>query len=173
VAHHHTIECISDPPIHCKVTGESMTMEHKFKLPSWKGKTHSIKVITSRHHIGYDALVIADQIGIVMEENGHASPGAAFNAAMTRARETYPEEFGGRHPSEGQPGKLTADQARALGWFAKKNGRTWKSQLNLMWQDGRDADQIDGHLLRQVRNNLGPSWLIRTSLADIQKIARS
>ena len=50
-------------------------------------------------------------------------------------------------------------QAQAIAAFAKKHGRQWKSELNNAWLNGDDAREPDGHLLRQVRNQLGPSWL--------------
>jgi hypothetical protein len=56
-------------------------------------------------------------------------------------------------------GDLTPEQAQRLVIFARYYGRTWKSELNDMWQSGRDANEVDGHLLRQIRNQQGPTWL--------------
>lgn len=53
----------------------------------------------------------------------------------------------------------TPEQLQALVDFSKRHGRYWKRELNLMWFNGRDADEPNGHLLRQVRNQLGPTWL--------------
>ena len=58
----------------------------------------------------------------------------------------------------------TAEQLARLQSFAAEHGRNWKSELLGMWLNGRDANQHDGHLLRQVRNQLGPSWLSRFTL---------
>ena len=56
----------------------------------------------------------------------------------------------------------TPEQMVALTEFAERYGRTWKSQLNKMWMDGYSrVEQQTGktHLLQQVRNTFGPSWL--------------
>ncbi len=59
----------------------------------------------------------------------------------------------------------TRDQLRALVAFAKENGRTWKSQLNQEWMNGcvYNTDLI------HVRNQFGPSWLVRFSLKDAER----
>lgn len=55
----------------------------------------------------------------------------------------------------------TDEQIAALRTFADAYGRKWKETLSDFWLNGRDVNSIpqDGHLLRQVRNTLGPSWL--------------
>lgn len=53
------------------------------------------------------------------------------------------------------------EQQCRLDEFKRRFGTAWKSKLGAMWADGRDADQPDGHLLRQLRNELGPSWLAK------------
>lgn len=58
----------------------------------------------------------------------------------------------------------TPEQLARLVEFAKSHGRNWKSELLTLWLNGGDANQRDGHLLRQVRNQLGPSWLDRFKL---------
>lgn len=60
----------------------------------------------------------------------------------------------------------TAEQLEAIKAFAKKHGRSWKQELNDAWMDGSDAQEPNGHLLRQVRNNLGPRWLIKFKLEN-------
>lgn len=51
--------------------------------------------------------------------------------------------------------KLTNEQRQALQDFADKNGTQWKSKLIHLWNTGRDVG-----LLRQIRNQLGPQWLL-------------
>ncbi len=54
---------------------------------------------------------------------------------------------------------LSPEQFSALVKFAVEHGRTWKQQLNAYWANGRDAQAPMGALLRQIRNEAGPSWL--------------
>lgn len=56
------------------------------------------------------------------------------------------------------------EQLEAIKAFAKKYGRCWKQDLNNAWMNGKDAQEPNGHLLRQVRNNFGPPWLINFKL---------
>lgn len=64
---------------------------------------------------------------------------------------------------------LTEQQLAALKSYAFTFGRTWKSKLNTAWCNGTDAYEANergesiGHLLRQVRNQFGPSWLVKFS----------
>jgi len=61
----------------------------------------------------------------------------------------------------------TAEQIEALQHFARINGRTWKSCLRHAWMTGRYADHGAAkysHLLQQIRNTFGPSWLVRFTL---------
>ena len=51
--------------------------------------------------------------------------------------------------------KLTNEQRQALQDFADKNGTQWKSKLIHLWNAGRDVG-----LLRQIRNQFGPQWLL-------------
>lgn len=55
--------------------------------------------------------------------------------------------------------KPTPEQLARLQQYAAEHGRYWKRDLNDAWQNGADAREQDGHLLRQVRNQLGPQWL--------------
>ncbi len=52
---------------------------------------------------------------------------------------------------------VTNEQLKALRDFAAIYGRCWKQELREAWMsgDGRDTGE-----LRQLRNTLGPSWLI-------------
>jgi len=59
----------------------------------------------------------------------------------------------------------TQEQLKALREFASRNGRNWKSALNAKWMNGAyDWDVDDSASLQQIRNNLGPSWLITYKL---------
>lgn len=80
----------------------------------------------------------------VADSNNRAKLCGAFPAIFTP-----PADFN-------QP---TVGQLQRLREFAAEHGRDWKVILNGMWLSGRDANQRDGHLLRQVRNQLGPVWL--------------
>jgi hypothetical protein len=51
------------------------------------------------------------------------------------------------------------EQLAALQHYAISRGRSWKQDLNTAWMNGADAREDDGHLLRQVRNDFGPTWL--------------
>ena len=55
----------------------------------------------------------------------------------------------------------TPEQYLALARFHDKHGRNWKQKLNLAWSNGTDANEPDGALLRQVRNQFGPEWLAK------------
>ena len=61
----------------------------------------------------------------------------------------------------------TADQVAAVAAFATRHGRTWRAELLAAWLNGRDAAEPDGHLLRQVRDRLGPVWLRDVTRADL------
>lgn len=52
------------------------------------------------------------------------------------------------------------EQIEALEAFKQSHGRLWKEKLNHAWQCGSDANEKNGHLLRQIRNQYGPFWLI-------------
>lgn len=53
----------------------------------------------------------------------------------------------------------TPEQLEALQAYKAKYGAHWKDALSSAWMQGADAREPNGHLLRQVRNQLGPSWL--------------
>jgi uncharacterized protein (DUF3084 family) len=53
--------------------------------------------------------------------------------------------------------QLDAAQREALRHFSQANGRHWRQTLLRLWDTGAD----DAHpLLRQIRNNIGPSGLL-------------
>ena len=58
---------------------------------------------------------------------------------------------------------LTVEQLNALKRYASLYGRFWKQELNMAWCNGSDCREPDGHYLRQVRNQFGPSWLVKFS----------
>lgn len=57
--------------------------------------------------------------------------------------------------------KIPEDQEAALKAFAEKHGKDWKRKLLDAWYSGTDTAEPDGHLLRQIRNSYGPTWLQR------------
>lgn len=66
-----------------------------------------------------------------------------------------------------EPLSPTPEQAARLKLFAECYGDNWKEELLNFWLNGKDAQLTDGHLLRQVRNQLGPRWLKTMSLEDL------
>lgn len=53
--------------------------------------------------------------------------------------------------------------------FYHYSGRmAWKRDLSSDWLHGTDAGAVDGHLLRQARNRLGPAWLKEATLDHMQ-----
>lgn len=58
----------------------------------------------------------------------------------------------------------TAEQLAALQAFAANNGRYWKRLLRHAWETGDYQVEDDSASLQQVRNTLGPSWLVRFKL---------
>jgi hypothetical protein len=55
--------------------------------------------------------------------------------------------------------QLNQEQLDRLQAFKAANGNKWKAKLLGLWMNGRDASERDGHLLRQVRNKIGPKGL--------------
>lgn len=55
----------------------------------------------------------------------------------------------------------TQEQQAAIDNYRAAHGRTWKQDLAAAWWKGTDANEPNGHLLRQVRNQFGPQWLAR------------
>lgn len=65
----------------------------------------------------------------------------------------------------------SVQQIEALRQFAAANGRTWKSSLRHCWEAGCYSNYSGterSDLLQQVRNQFGPSWLVRFRLPDPQ-----
>jgi hypothetical protein len=59
---------------------------------------------------------------------------------------------------------LTQEQLAALISFAKDNGRNWKTELRHSWMTCNYTGRDDGHLLQQIRNRFGPTWLVNFRL---------
>jgi hypothetical protein len=55
--------------------------------------------------------------------------------------------------------ELTQEQLDRLNAFKEQHGRNWKDKLRTLWMQGKDANEPQGHLLRQIRNRIGPSGL--------------
>lgn len=58
-------------------------------------------------------------------------------------------------------GELTPEQLAALKEYAARHGRYWKNKLSSDWVRARDTP-----LLRQIRNQFGPTWLINFKFKD-------
>lgn len=62
----------------------------------------------------------------------------------------------------------TDEQITSIRLFAKANGRRWKAELRNLWLNGDYYNAVLGGAdpahLQQLRNNLGPSWLITFKL---------
>ena len=64
-----------------------------------------------------------------------------------------------KNPVSSRTGKrfdVTQEQWNALQEYANHYGRNWKSNLLRDWETGRNPNPY----LQQVRNNLGPTWLV-------------
>lgn len=59
----------------------------------------------------------------------------------------------------------TAEQIEAMKRFAAAHGRCWKQELREAWMSGyypqTGLQENDDAYLQQVRNTLGPGWLIK------------
>jgi hypothetical protein len=59
----------------------------------------------------------------------------------------------------------TLDQLIAIQQWARIHGRTWKYDLRQAWMTGDyGCNQDIAPPLQQLRNSLGPSWLVRFRL---------
>lgn len=56
---------------------------------------------------------------------------------------------------------LTIAQLDELKRYAKERGRFWKSDLRVEWETGTNYSAE----LQQIRNNFGPSWLMKFRFA--------
>lgn len=53
----------------------------------------------------------------------------------------------------------------ALRKYAAAHGRCWKQDLRQSWMTGQYYLADDEGTLQRIRNNFGPSWLVRFSLS--------
>jgi hypothetical protein len=64
--------------------------------------------------------------------------------------------------------ELTTEQLEAITKFAAVHGRSWKSELRRRWEGGSYFYGVlggaDPAALQQIRNDFGPSWLVRFKL---------
>ena len=72
--------------------------------------------------------------------------------------------------------QLTIKQARCLKAFAQRMGHQWKSKLRNTWCRDQpwgttEAAREEHALLRQIRNDLGPNWLNKVKMDEIQRAA--
>jgi hypothetical protein len=58
----------------------------------------------------------------------------------------------------------TEAQIAAIVDYARTHGRRWKADLCADWSSGRDERNP---LLRQLRNEFGPIWLLRFKLPSL------
>ncbi len=59
---------------------------------------------------------------------------------------------------------LSLDHLLALRLFARCHGRYWKSALRDAWMTGQYPTGSILPALQQIRNEHGPTWLVRFSL---------
>lgn len=68
---------------------------------------------------------------------------------------------------------VTDDQRAAVAAFRDSNGREWKEELGSLWMTGnysrRGIDKDQAALLQQVRNQLGPEWLVKVTRAELDR----
>lgn len=85
-----------------------------------------------------------------IRQNGYFATGHVFGAEITT----------GDHFSEPVLKGPNQEQLAAVQRFATAHGRSWKSELSNAWFSGADEREQDSALLRQVRNQFGPAWLM-------------
>ncbi|ANN80862.1 hypothetical protein [Bordetella flabilis] len=75
------------------------------------------------------------------------------------------------HPKSHEVEALTPLQEEALATFRDKNGRNWKSALRDCWERARYPGMTEEHsaALQRVRNTLGPEWLMKYRVPELQK----
>jgi hypothetical protein len=66
------------------------------------------------------------------------------------------------------PSKPTHDQMRALSDWRSLVGRQWKSKLLAAWEVAGEGVRGYTPALQQLRNQFGPSWLVRAKITYVQ-----
>ncbi len=64
--------------------------------------------------------------------------------------------------------KLTTEQLEALQAWQSVRGRAWKADVRLAWETGDYQHSRHASALQQLRNELGPRWLIAYRKGDDQ-----
>ena len=59
---------------------------------------------------------------------------------------------------------ISDEHMEAIKSYADKHGKDWKQKLSTAWMKGTDSSEPNGHLLRQVRNQHGPSVLSKLKI---------
>lgn len=59
------------------------------------------------------------------------------------------------------------EQIGALKAWSELHGRNWKAALRNAWMTGNYDGFDASHLLQQVRNTFGPTWLVRFSFTKV------
>lgn len=60
--------------------------------------------------------------------------------------------------------RMTQTQTDAIQQWARLHGRRWKSALRNAWMTGNYEGFEASNELQQLRNSLGPAWLIKFRL---------
>jgi hypothetical protein len=107
----------------------------------------------------------ADEVGLKAEETekhepNHKEHGKGKRAARFKFKKKYDKQNEG---TEYFTEELGPEHHAALHRYATKHGRTWKNKLNTDWEKGHTHGD-DTAALRQVRNNIGPSGLMKYKL---------
>ena len=99
-----------------------------------------------------------------MQEVVNCGDNPAFCAEMKLAISTIKNHFK-QEPTKAVLKVVNPEQYKALLEVKLLLGEFWKSALLQAWINGNDVNLIDdGHLLRQVRNDFGPSWLEKADI---------
>lgn len=69
--------------------------------------------------------------------------------------------------------KLTGNQVVALAALIESTGRSWRNVLDYAWVNGRYPSGVDSAALQQIRNQHGPSLILKLKTKDIQDAAYS
>jgi hypothetical protein len=115
-----------------------------------------------------DALTKAGVKHSVVDYGRHDAPfrggasvkqGSHFHTTVKLHEETLDEV------AEKDDTNLESHHHDALKHYAKENGRSWKSKLNTDWEKGTTHGEYTASL-RQVRNRIGPSGLMKYKLHE-------